>query len=87
MTLLPGGLLPGIGLLPGAGQVEVEVFTFVTATNRTTNGCTVTFNSASMDMTPTGMKQLQGFFDRLTMDTCGDETGNASATVIIEPLE
>lgn len=74
---------PAIG---GAGD-DPSPFTAAAATSRTTNGCVVTFNSAVLDLNPVGMKQLQGFFDKLTMDTCGDETGNAAASIVIEPLE
>lgn len=70
----------------GGGSSALEPFTGVAATNRNTNGCTLTFNSAQLAVDVVGLKTLRTLLDHLLTETLGSESDDTTPVVSISPL-
>jgi len=64
----------------------MAAFTTAAVSARTTSGCTVTFNAAAIDCSPTQIQQLAKLFAQLAIDMSGQTADDSSATVTIGAL-
>lgn len=62
----------------------MATFTSAAVTNRTGNGCTITFNAAAIDVNAAQLKQLYALLGTLIAGgSAGNEGGNSGATITI----
>lgn len=61
----------------------MAAFSTAVVSARTTSGCTITFNAASIDCTTAQLRQLQTMIQRLVVDTTGSASVGTPATITI----
>lgn len=59
----------------------MAAFTSAAVSNKTTSGCTVTFNAAAVDLNAAQIRQLKQLFNQLAVECAHNEGGNSSATI------